>query len=402
MHPNMHARGSVSLALQILVVCLAGCSGEDAPAPAARDAPVAGSTGGVLAATSGSAAGMGGSPGANGTSAGASGTAVPSGAGVSGSGTPSSAGDSGAGAAAAGAPAETEPDPAAFGCSGALPVMQALDLSTLMHVEPDWSCYPQPGALPAAQAPVAGSGGAMGRKSVEFRLTTLLPVMLDGVSVDLFLGATTLGMPLATRTVETGMDSVSFEVPVDTRLVSVRVQALTRSDSLQSVAETRQYGFPLLPGDTEIEGYIFLRDQQALVATQALAGGQADPTKAMLSSAARDCRDRYVRGAQFELIDVATGTPVSTDAAAEGPRAAYVMNALPTTDCTFTAGELASWVLVNAPVNVSGDMKQRGYRLRMKGRMRASDAEPVVLGERDVELFAGSISFVRAHRVTGE
>lgn len=53
--------------------------------------------------------------------------------------------------------------------------------------------------------------------------------------------------------------------------------------------------------------------------------------------------------------------------------------------------------MVNAPVNVSGDEVTHPYRLRLKGRMRKSDVEPKVLGERAVELFKASITTVRLY-----
>lgn len=54
--------------------------------------------------------------------------------------------------------------------------------------------------------------------------------------------------------------------------------------------------------------------------------------------------------------------------------------------------------MINAPVNVAGNSKGHSYRLRLKGRMRASDVAPVVLGEREVELFVGIMSVARVHR----
>jgi hypothetical protein len=50
---------------------------------------------------------------------------------------------------------------------------------------------------------------------------------------------------------------------------------------------------------------------------------------------------------------------------------------------------------VNAPVNVTGNAKTHSYRLRLKGRRRESDPVPVVLREREVELFSGITTVVR-------
>ncbi len=55
-------------------------------------------------------------------------------------------------------------------------------------------------------------------------------------------------------------------------------------------------------------------------------------------------------------------------------------------------------MLVNAPVNVTNGAKTRSYRLRFKGRMHESDVAPVILGEREVELFPGGTSFARVDR----
>jgi hypothetical protein len=76
------------------------------------------------------------------------------------------------------------------------------------------------------------------------------------------------------------------------------------------------------------------------------------------------------------------------------PSVGYSEFALPNPECTFTTPGDGAWVMVNAPVNVSDGAKTHSYRLRMKGRMRESDREPVLLGEREVELFAGAITAV--------
>jgi hypothetical protein len=58
----------------------------------------------------------------------------------------------------------------------------------------------------------------------------------------------------------------------------------------------------------------------------------------------------------------------------------------------------ASWVLVNAPVNVVDGKKTHSYRLRLKGRRRETDVAPVIFAESEVELFAGVMSAVRLYR----
>ena len=112
----------------------------------------------------------------------------------------------------------------------------------------------------------------------------------------------------------------------------------------------------------------------------------------------RDCLGRDVGGAVFELIDGETDQPVQVATSGSGPRVAYQQFALPNPSCTFTSVGRSDWMMLNAPVNVEGDKVTHRYRLRLKGRMRESDAEPKVFAEREVELFAGSITAVRLYK----
>jgi hypothetical protein len=120
----------------------------------------------------------------------------------------------------------------------------------------------------------------------------------------------------------------------------------------------------------------------------------------MLNSWVSDCAGLPVSGAQFELIDGETNEPVPTGSDFGEPRATYYDYALPNVTCTFTSNKqsTASWTMVNAPVNVRDGKRTHAYRLRLKGRMRASDVEPVILGAREVELLSGVVSVVQVHR----
>ena len=124
-----------------------------------------------------------------------------------------------------------------------------------------------------------------------------------------------------------------------------------------------------------------------------------DRNKAVLSAVVRDCRGRDVGGAQLELIDGETNAPVASGSEAGEPRAVYGRFALPHPECTYTSAERSEWTMVNAPTNVSKGVITHPYRVRAKGRLRASDAEPAILDERAVELFPGDFSFVHPYRV---
>jgi hypothetical protein len=272
--------------------------------------------------------------------------------------------------------------------------MKARDPDLFVDVDPDWSCYPAPGA-PDVAPPIRMSAG-----TATFTLTSFIPLTVDGVTADFFFGSSTLGMPDATRTFASGENSVTFDVPAGSSVLNVYVHEMPRDPANRSICELREYGYPISQDDATVQSIAFEQDQQALVANLALGGGQADPAKSLVTSVARDCQGREVRGAQFELVDADTNTVVQTGTDPGMPRAAYFQNALPAANCTFTSNDQAAWVIVNAPVSVTDNTPTHHFVVRLKGRMHASDKEPVAIGERPVELFAGVMSLVWVHRET--
>lgn len=112
-----------------------------------------------------------------------------------------------------------------------------------------------------------------------------------------------------------------------------------------------------------------------------------------------DCAGDDVGGVQVELVDTETGAVVRDVVEQGQPRSAYLFNALPNRTCQFTSAgtNQAAWVMINAPVNVSGDRVTRGYKVRLKGRMNAAQTQPVVFAERAVELSAATTTAVRAY-----
>lgn len=277
-------------------------------------------------------------------------------------------------------------------CTGPLPVMKVHDAEKGVDLEPDWSCYDDTDAgLSLADA---------GTRSTTFTADGILPGLLAGVTVDFFFGASTLGTPAVTRVFGPDAGSVSFDLPASTSSVSVRQHALARADATRSLAELRQYDLLVPPVGEPIQSYLVLNGSRDLIVNLALGGEREDPEKALLMSTARDCRGRNVSGGQFELIDGETNLPVETSTAPSAPRVSYFRDALPSTSCMFTSNDQAVWVLINAPVNVSAAKKQHSYRLRLKGRRSETDVSPVVLGEVEVETFAGVVSLVRTHRQT--
>lgn len=276
---------------------------------------------------------------------------------------------------------------AASTCDGPLPVMKMLDKVSGSIVAPDWSCLNEPEPQPAAAA------GA-GTRTLPFSLLPFPAELVDGMSVDFFLGPSTLGPPHASRMFTGGADTVNIDVPTGQAAITVKLHGLARGD-MTSIAELREYALPIKP-DEPARGFTILTAQRKLIASETL-GNQAvvddDPTKAFLAAYARDCSGHDVRGAQFELFDD-TGTVVQNGATTGLPHTSYMLFAIPNPECTYTSLDQAAWVMINAPVNASEAGVAKPYRLRVKGRLAETDVEPVVFGEADVEMVASAITYV--------
>jgi hypothetical protein len=275
--------------------------------------------------------------------------------------------------------------------------MKGLDTTTNTEFEPDWSCYDR--SEGGVAAPDAGvDAGDAPTRLATLRLAPIPKALFGDPAVDVFFEPSTLGTPAHTRVFDGDAGTVSFPVPAGITSVSVHLHEYVPSDPTYTVAEIFEYGLPVLAGD--IEGFVMLKASQTLSISLAIPGEQPDPQKAFIGSYARDCAGHPVSGAQFELIDGETNLPVPTGTGAGAAASSYTRFALPTTNCTFTTNEQfeASWIMVNAPVNVQNGAKTRSYRVRLKGRRSESDAVPVVLREREVELFTGGSTFVRVDR----
>ena len=276
-----------------------------------------------------------------------------------------------------------EPPP----CSGELPVMRARDLQTYEYLDPDWSCYDEPNAQP---------DGGLTSRSVTFRMTEF-PFIVEGVTVDFFFGASTLGMAAVTRVVEPDAGAVTFDAPAMATTLCARVHARPNAGNPAfSILETHEYGLSIPIDGAPIQGATFVRDTRAITVSHVLDGVEEDPDKALLVANISDCGGRPVTGARFELIDDETSLPVPTGSEPRATRASYMYFAIPNASCTFTTNDqqTSTWVMANAPINVAGGSRTATYRLRASGRMRETDSEPVVIDEWEVELFAGGTTMV--------
>lgn len=266
--------------------------------------------------------------------------------------------------------------------------MKVLDTKMGVVVDQDWSC-----ATESAPAPTTGD-----RQTLQFKLISLTPSDTAGVTVDFFLGGSTLDEPYATRTFEAASDHVSLDVPSGQSSLSIKVDALERDDPMRSIAELREYGLPIRSFAEPLQGFMLLSAQRALIVNLTERGmADDDRSKAFLIAYARDCGGHDVRGARFELLDDSTGLVVESASGAGLPHQTYLQFALPNPDCTFTSYDQAAWVMINAPANTSDTGTTHGYRLRVKGRMHGSDMEPVSFAETQVEMVPGAITYTNLY-----
>ena len=306
-------------------------------------------------------------------------------------------GDAGHGGAHSESPAEAGSVPPTDSvpgtrCSGELPVMSVLDVEHSVELEPDWTCYDGP---PPDEPAPARQGSLSLAKSVPALVDSV-----EGLKADVFFGPSTVGAPSATFTFGAS-GIVELSLPAGVGNVSLHVHKLSRPDPRYDIAELREYDVPV-PATGVIEASSALTAMHRLATNLVQASDPEAPHTALLMAEARDCQGRDVGGARFTLLDADSGEAVPTSSMGDLPRPAYSQFALPNPECTFTTVGRAEWMLANAPVNVSGDSITRRYKLRLEGRMREKDVEPRVLGEREVELFAGTTSIVRLYRVSAE
>ena len=317
-------------------------------------------------------------------------------------------------------------------CAGPVPVMTALDPVTSAQVDPDWSCYASNDAgtflvladdagddAADADAPVdAGvdaltptDAGADAARDAEADASTSAHVfkLVDflthtdtaGASVDFFYGPTAAGAPDFSGTTDaTGL--LTYVPRSGARLLTYRVNPRTDPTSDQnSLRPLFWYDNAIVKPPAMVVGYSITKKETTLILSGILGSQQPDPGTATLVSGVRDCQAREVTGALVELIDDATGELVPSGKTAGVMHSSYFYKTFPNDKCSFTTAstvdEQAIWGAVNGPVNMPGHT--HGYTVRIRGR-RKTDATPVVLGEKSVELWPDTVTIARAFRLS--
>jgi hypothetical protein len=269
---------------------------------------------------------------------------------------------------------------------------------------------------PDAGADAGESGEDAGPDSGPVSSTDYLLHLVDfsslqaplGATVDLFWGGSIAGAPIAqTSAVTDSTGIITYHPPVGQLTLSYRIHPSTDAGAYDQEA-LYWYNLEIVPpgvdagtaGAGQLESNsISVSTAQALI-TAVLGSQPPQANLATVVTAARDCQNRDVTGAQLHLIDAVTGQDVTAGTSGPAaPVAFYFLNNIPDTTCTYTnnSGGKAIWAIINAPVNQPGSTHT--YTLQMWGRMLPTDpAGGSLISSANVELYAGGNSVARVFK----
>lgn len=335
----------------------------------------------------------------------------------------------------------TKPDTGVVsnGCSGPLPVMTVL--VNKMQVAPDWSCYGADAgyvdldagddgeasvtdAADAADAteedtgapadasdgapPDDGGGPDASDASVEAGGVVYTVGLLDfasgappvGATVDVMWGPLTGVTPAYTGLVvdSAGNVSIPATAPAGVLSLSYHIYGVTTDDA-GAMYPVYWESLPLPTPPKVAPGTSVTQSTYDALSRSVLGSEKPIPTLSTLVAGAQDCQGREVQGAQFVIIDGATGTPVRLGNTVGSTRAFYLRDNLPAPDCTYTTNSArAVWSMINAPANMGTGTAPHPYTVRFLGRMTASDTDAVVIDEHPVEAYPSSVTVLRSGR----
>jgi len=322
------------------------------------------------------------------------------------------------------------------GCSGPLPVMTVPNPAG-GQMAPDWSCYaagansyariyvgddgggdadsdagdagvdanvPIDAGTDAAPAPDASTPPDAGTNNYRLHIIDFSSgVPPVGSSVEIFWGKSTQVASAFTGTVDDAGIVFFPTPPAGTAYLSF--------DLLPSTVQEPVYwqGQPIIPpgfnapnlGDGQTEANSVSATTRETLLTSVFGSESPAPGLSVLVTAAIDCNGASVQGAQFTLIDGATGQSVALGTDTGDPRAFYFINDIPNSRCTYTNNIAKGvWSIANAPVNEPGTTHP--YTLRMSGRMDAdAGADGDTIAETPVELYPDGITLALARSLNG-
>jgi hypothetical protein len=330
-------------------------------------------------------------------------------------------------------------------CQGDPPVLMWADPSGALQ-PPDWSCYQDGGVFAAPPSPplplIGGDSGDDGGSdaapgddgSTDATADAVVDAVADapatetgtpeagmpeagptqdlfqltdftthapttGATVDIFFGNTVAGatgpdytgMTSTTEAGAGGIASFAFPPPPGT-VFGYRVRSQTTPPAEQEVVELDN--LTPVPGTVFPGQSITTSEYQTLLAGVIGTSHTAAGTEVLVFGA-RDCASHELLGAIMSLVDDATGQPIPTGTGATDVHESYFgSDNFPHPECTHTVSTpIALWAAINVPTTTP-------LRLQILGRMTASDAAPVLIGERKVELIPDDIMIQRAYRLT--
>jgi hypothetical protein len=157
-------------------------------------------------------------------------------------------------------------------------------------------------------------------------------------------------------------------------------------------------GVPIVPPPGATTYNSLSTSSESALLKSVLGSEMARPDLALIVSGATDCQEHDVNGAQFQIVNTATGEPVVSDGSPGSPSSFYTQADFPNVACTYTSnqGGRAVWAMVNGPVTAGSSTQ---YSIQFMGRMSASQSAPALIDSYPVESYPGASTVQRSGRL---
>jgi hypothetical protein len=226
-----------------------------------------------------------------------------------------------------------------------------------------------------------------------------------GATVSIVWGGSSLASVAYTGTVNSQGLVFFPPPPAGQQLLSYFVAGSTDADAGAGLGQSPLWWISAVivppPGQTSFN--TLSRDNLSSLTTSILASEPPRPDLAIIVTGADDCQYRDVNGAQYNIIDTATGVSLPTGTGPGDTRAFYLQDNLPNTQCTYTTnvGGRSVWSMINAPTNLTpgATATTHTYMLQLSGRMYESQTTPVILDQYPLEAYPGTVTVQRGSRI---
>jgi hypothetical protein len=221
-----------------------------------------------------------------------------------------------------------------------------------------------------------------------------------GATVDVMWGPFTAVTPAYTGLIvdSAGTVSIPATAPAGVLSLSYHIYGATTDDA-GAMYPVYWDALPLPTPPKVGPGTSVTQSTYDALSRSVLGSEKPNPNLSTLVAGAQDCQGREVQGAQFVIIDGATGMPVTLGNSVGSARAFYLKANLPAPDCTYTTNSArAVWSMINAPANLGTGVAAHSYTVRFMGRMTDADTNAVVIDEHPVEAYPSSVTVLRSGR----